>query len=118
MTSITFHVEATQKHVEIIDAIRAGECEVGIALNPNTPHSAIADFVNLVDFVHVMTVEPGFYGGTFLPEVVEKIKDLHFYYPDMCIVVDGGISKENIDILKEAGVSEFVVGSKIEQFYV
>lgn len=118
VSAIIFHVESTEKHVEVIDAIRAGECDVGIALNPKTPHSAIADYVNLVDFVHFMTVEPGFYGGTFLPEVVEKIKDFHFYYPDKPIVVDGGVNPETIDILKEAGATEFVVGSAIEKFYV
>lgn len=116
--SITFHVEATQKHVEVIEAVKEGECEVGIALNPKTPHSAIADFVNLVDFVHFMTVEPGFYGGTFLPDVIDKIADFHFYYPDKPIVVDGGINPDNIDKLKEAGAMEFVVGSAIEKFYV
>lgn len=115
---ITFHTEATQKHQEVIDAIREGDCEVGIALNPKTPHSAIADWVNLVDFVHFMTVEPGFYGGEFLPEVVEKIADFHFYYPDKPIIVDGGINPDNIEKLKEAGATECVVGSAIEKFYV
>ncbi|MEK7616189.1 MAG: ribulose-phosphate 3-epimerase [Patescibacteria group bacterium] len=114
-TSITFHVEATQKHQEVIDMI---ECEVGIALNPKTEWKTIEPWVNLVDFVHFMTVEPGFYGGMFLPEVVEKIKDFHFYYPDMQIVADGGISPENIGILEEAGVNESVIGSRIDQFHV
>ena len=116
VTSITFHAEATQKHIEVIEAIKEGECEVGIALNPKTPHSAIADFVNLVDFVHFMTVEPGFYGGTFLPEVIDKIADFHFYYPDKLIVVDGGVTPENIDKLTEAGAMEFVVGSALDRF--
>lgn len=116
VSGITFHVEATKKHVEVIDAIRALECEVGIAVNPKTPHSAIADYVNLVDYVQFMTVEPGFYGGEFLPEVIEKIADFHYYYPDMRIVVDGGITPENIEKLKEAGAIEFVVGSHLDSF--
>ncbi len=116
VASITFHTEATQKHHEVINAIREGECKVGIALNPKTSHSTIADFVNLVDFVHFMTVEPGFNGGTFLPEVIEKIADFHFYYPDKPIIVDGGVTPENIDQLLAAGASQFVVGTAIDKF--
>lgn len=116
VNSITFHVEATKKHQEVIDAIREGNCSVGMALNPKTPHSAIADFVNLVDFVHFMTVEPGFYGGTFLPEVIDKIIDFHFYYPDMRVIVDGGITPENAPRLIEAGATELVVGSHLDLF--
>lgn len=116
ITSITFHTEATSKHTEVVDAIRDMECEVGLALNPKTPHTAIADYVNLVDKVHFMTVEPGFYGGTFLPEVIDKIADFHYFYPDMPIVVDGGVNPENIEKLTEAGATHFVVGTAIDKF--
>ena len=114
--AITFHVEATQKHIEVIEAIHEGDCDAGIAMNPKTPHSAIADFVDLVDFVHFMTVEPGFYGSPFLPEIIEKIADFHFYYPDKPIIVDGGVNSDNIDKLKEAGATQFVIGTAIDRF--
>ena len=116
VSAISFHAEATQKHIAVIETAREGEVDIGIALNPATPWKQIEAYVNLVDFVHFMTVEPGFMGGTFLPEVVEKITDFHFYYPDKLIVVDGGVNPENIAILEEAGVTQFVVGSRIDEF--
>lgn len=114
--SFVFHVEATSQHKKVIDEIKEADATAGIALNPKTAHSAIADFVNLVDFVHFMTVEPGFMGSDFLPEVIEKIADFHYYYPDMPIIADGGITPDNIDKLREAGVSKFVVGSHLDLF--
>lgn len=107
---IIFHAEATQKHLEVINAIKEGDCEVGIALNPATPHTAISEWVDLVDFVHFMTVEPGFYGGKFVESVVEKIKDFHFYYPDKPIRVDGAVAPETAPKLIEAGATSLVVG--------
>ena len=118
VSGITFHVEATAKHQEVIDAIKEGECEVGIALNPSTPWKEVEAWVNLVDLVHFMTVEPGFNGGEFLPAVVDKIADFHFYYPDKMIIVDGGITPENIDALTTAGASQCVVGSHLHLFHV
>ncbi len=63
-----------------------------------------------------MTVEPGFYGGKFLPEVIDKIGDFHYYYPDKLIIVDGGVNPDNIVKLKEAGATQFVVGTAIDKF--
>ena len=110
---LVFHVEATSKAQEVIDAIKEAECEVGIALNPQTPVARIESFIDQVDFVHFMTVEPGFYGGKFVESVVEKIKDFHFYYPDKPIEVDGGITPETAPKLVEAGATTLVVGSYI-----
>jgi len=115
-TGFSFHVESTQKHLEVIDAAKAGDAEVGIALNPKTPWKEIEPWVNLVDFVHFMTVEPGFNGGTFIPEVVEKITDFHFYYPDKRIIVDGGVTPDKTEELEKAGATDFVVGHDIKDF--
>ncbi|OGN28130.1 MAG: hypothetical protein A3A33_02130 [Candidatus Yanofskybacteria bacterium RIFCSPLOWO2_01_FULL_49_25] len=108
--SFIFHTEATQKHIEVINAIKEGECEVGIALNPSTPHTAISEWVDLVDFVHFMTVEPGFYGGEFVDSVVDKIKDFHYFYPDKPIRVDGDVTPETAPKLVGAGETTLVVG--------
>lgn len=108
-----FHIEATSKSQEVIDAIKESDCIVGIALNPQTPVSRIEPFIDQIDFVHFMAVEPGFYGGKFVDSVVEKIKDFHFYYPDKPIEVDGGITPETALKLIEAGATTLVVGSYI-----
>ncbi len=110
---IIFHIEATQKTQEIIEMIKGGEREVGIALNPETPISALASFVDQIDFVHFMTVEPGFYGGKFMPAVEDKIKDFHYFYPDKPISVDGGINPDTALKLVQAGANALVAGSFI-----
>src|SRR3989344_574568 len=108
-----FHIEATTKAQEVIDAAKETDNAIGIALNPQTPVSKIEPLIDQVDFVHFMTVEPGFYGGEFVESVVEKIKDFHFYYPDKPIEVDGGITPETALKLTEAGATILVAGSYI-----
>jgi len=107
---IIFHVEATDKVMETIAAIKDGDCEAGIALNPQTPIEKIADYMEAVDFVHFMTVEPGFYGSPFVESVIEKIKEFHYFYPDKLISVDGHVDTETAPQLVAAGASELVVG--------
>ncbi|MBI2063094.1 MAG: ribulose-phosphate 3-epimerase [Candidatus Yanofskybacteria bacterium] len=108
-----FHIEATNKSQEVIDAVKEADKTIGIALNPQTPIAKIEPFIDQIDFVHFMTVEPGFYGGKFVDTVIDKIKDFHFYYPDKTVEVDGGITPETAPKLIEAGVNMFVVGSYI-----
>ncbi|MEK7151634.1 MAG: ribulose-phosphate 3-epimerase [Patescibacteria group bacterium] len=108
-----FHIEATSKPQEIIDAVKEFDRSVGIALNPQTAIAKIEPFVDQIDFVHFMTVEPGFYGGKFVESVVDKIKEFHFLYPDKPIEVDGGITPETAPRLIEAGVTMLVVGSYV-----
>lgn len=112
---IIFHMEATKKAREIVAAIKEGERVAGVALNPSTPLSAIEEIINEVDFVHFMTVEPGFYGGKFVETVIQKIADGRYFYPDKPIEVDGGINPENVLELVKAGASRLVVGSYIWQ---
>lgn len=108
-----FHIEATDKAQAVIDPIKEADRLVGIALNPKTPVDKIKPFIDQIDFVHFMTVEPGFYGGQFVDSVIDKIKDFHFYYPDKPIEVDGGVTPETAPRLIEAGVTMLVVGSYI-----
>lgn len=114
---ICFHVESTAKHLDIIKSIRDTDIAVGIALNPKTPWKDIESFVDLVDFVQFLTVEPGFNGAPYVPTVVEKIADFHFYYPDKPISVDGGVTPERIEELEKAGVTRAIVGSAITKFF-
>lgn len=108
-----FHIEATQKVQVVIDAVKEADRQVGIALNPQTPLTAIEGFVDLLDFVHFMTVEPGFYGGKFVDSVVGKIADFHYFYPDKPIEVDGAVTPETAVKLVEAGATMLVAGSYI-----
>ncbi len=109
--SISFHVEATEKPMEVINAVHEMDSQVGVVLNPATPVSEIESFIDTLDFVQFMTVQPGFYGGDFVESVIEKIKDFHYFYPDIIIAVDGGINPDTLGKLKEAGASSFIVGS-------
>ena len=112
---IIFHLEATttDKVISTIDAIHNGEREAGIAINPETPIDQLADYVDLIDRVHFMTVHPGFYGGEFNESVIEKIREFHYFYPDKIISADGGINPDNAPKLIVAGASELVVGSDL-----
>lgn len=109
--SITFHVEATKKYQEVAMAVKEAEKMVGVALNPGTPLEAIKPFIDDLDFVHFMTVEPGFYGGQFLPAVLDKINDCRYFYPDKPIVADGGVTPATASQLVKAGASTLIVGS-------
>lgn len=111
VSRIIVHAEATTKLKEIISEVKDADIQIGVALNPETPIDKIKEFVDGIDLVHFMTVSPGFYGGKFMPEVVEKIKDFHYFYPDVPIGVDGSINPETIGGLVEAGASMFVVGT-------
>ncbi|TAK94079.1 ribulose-phosphate 3-epimerase, partial [Patescibacteria group bacterium] len=102
----------------VIKAIQDGEVSVGMVMNPATPWKAIEPYVELLDFVQFMTVEPGFNGAPFIPSVIEKIADFHFYYPDKPISVDGGVTPDKIEVLEQAGVTRATVGSAIEKFNV
>ncbi len=108
-----FHIEATQKAQEVIDAIKEADKSVGIAINPQTPTDRIEPLIDFIDFVHFMTVEPGFYGGEFVESVLDKIADFHYFYPDKPIGVDGGVTPETAPKLVKAGASILIAGSYI-----
>ena len=98
-----------------MEQIRFHDKAVGIALNPKTPVDVISEFLDDLDFVLFMTVEPGEYGADFVEEVVSKIEAFHARHLSVPIMVDGGIHPENkvIPKLIAAGVSMFVVGSHV-----
>jgi len=111
--SLIFHIEATQKATEIIEKAKEADRRIGVALNPETPISALAAFIDQIDFVHFMTVEPGFYGGQFVESVLDKMSDFHYFYPDKPISVDGGVNLETAPKLIQAGANTLIVGSYI-----
>ncbi len=112
---IVFHVEAAVDPAAAIAAIRRNGVGAGIALNPSTPAEALLPVLAHVDEVLVMTVEPGFAGGRFVPAVVDKVRRIRAlsdrYQPGLSIAVDGAISARTIPELAQAGADRFVGGT-------
>lgn len=114
---ISFHCEAPTASPEIVTQIKKRGAKAGIAMNPNTDISKLNDYFDVVDFVLVMSVYPGFGGQKFIDETLEKIKKLEKYREThnhvFEIEVDGGINGANVSDLAKAGVDIFVAGSAI-----
>ena len=110
---LTFHIESDDEPEQVIQAIRAEGMKVGIALKPSTPLETILPFVMKVNFILVMSVEPGFGGQKFLSRTMEKVRHLRKLYPYLDIGVDGGISKDTIDMAAEAGSNVIIAGTSI-----
>ncbi len=112
--SITIHVEATDKVEECIDLIHSFGIKAGISLNPATPISAIEPYLNKVDMVLVMSVNPGYGGQSYIEDVNPKISKLReMMGEDFLIEVDGGIKKDNIKKVADLGANVIVAGSAV-----
>ena len=114
---ITIHPEATNNMDLSITKIRALNKKVGISLNPETKVDVLIDHLNKIDLVLIMSVNPGFGGQKFMPEVLEKIRELKLIQKkqniDFDIEIDGGINFENSKIAIEAGANILVSGTTI-----
>ena len=112
--NITFHVETVDDAAKAADEIRKLGCQVGITLKPGTPVEALWPAIDRVDLVLVMSVEPGFGGQQFMPEMLAKVRAIRKRLrPDQRLEIDGGIHAETIRLARDAGVDWFVVGSAI-----
>ena len=110
---VLFHHEAASSPRKVISLARDLDLKVGLAINPETTVSAILPLVDEVDSVLLLTVNPGFYGSKFIPEVMDKVAELRSARPDLEIGVDGGIKENNITQVARAGVDVIYVGSAI-----
>jgi ribulose-phosphate 3-epimerase len=110
---ISIHPDATIHLDRSLHLIRESGCEAGLALNPATSPELLAWCVHKLDFVLVMTVNPGFGGQSLIPETLSKITNIHRQYPQLTICVDGGVTCDNIASLAAAGATQFVAGSAI-----
>ena len=114
---ITFHIEADteEKNLECIRLIHSLGLKAGISLKPGTPVEATFPYLNEVDMVLVMTVEPGFGGQKFMADMMPKVKQLREWMddinPDCLIEVDGGVDSVTHAICKENGAEVLVAGS-------
>ena len=114
---ITFHPEATKSTGETIKLIRKFRKKVGISLKPKSEVSLIRDYLDKIDLVLIMSVEPGFGGQKFMPEVLPKLKELKKIIDqekyNVDLEIDGGINFQNSKAAKEAGANILVSGSTI-----
>ncbi|MEI8231016.1 MAG: ribulose-phosphate 3-epimerase, partial [Actinomycetes bacterium] len=115
--SVTMHIESCRDVVGTIKAVKATGSRVGLAIKPATPLSAIEPYLAIVDQVLVMSVEPGFGGQSFMPESMQKIRNLREELTALSLPtwlqVDGGINLENIEAVATAGADTFVAGSAV-----
>lgn len=110
---VVFHYEATERPNEVIARARKAGLGVGLAINPETPVSDTLSLLSKVDSVLLLTVNPGYYGAPFIPEVMDKVAELRAVHPDVEIGVDGGIKEGNIAEVARKGVDMICVGSAV-----
>ncbi len=114
---ITIHYEACEDLPGTLQKIRAKGLKAGVVIKPNTPNGVLEGVLDQVDMVLLMTVEPGFGGQAYIPSSTEKIKELRWMLDarglQTDIEVDGGIKKENLQTVLDAGANVIVAGSAI-----
>jgi ribulose-phosphate 3-epimerase len=114
---ISFHIEEEKHPHRLVQKIRSHGIRPAITLNPHTPPEAVEFLLQDIDMVLLMSVNPGFGGQKFIPTVLQKAKRLKAliekHNPACLIEVDGGVSNQNIEALKEAGVNVVVAGSYV-----
>ena len=116
-TMISFHPEASQHVDRTIQLIKQAGCQAGIVLNPATPLSYLDYVMDKVDMVLLMAVNPGFGGQSFIPSVMDKIRQVRGLIDatgrPIRLQIDGGVKLDNIADIAAAGVDTFVAGSAI-----
>ena len=117
--SITFHLETAKDADALIDRIHALGCKAGMSIKPQTPVEAVRKYLTKLDMLLVMTVEPGFGGQKYIPESTERIRQIRQMEQDLGaeldIQVDGGITRDNIKVVLDAGANVIVAGSAVFQ---
>ena len=114
---ITFHPEATDNIQRTINVIKSCKKKVGISLNPETPSTVIENYLKEIDLILIMSVNPGFAGQKFMPEVLEKVKFFRSKIENdnlnIDIEIDGGIDFETAPLAIKAGANILVSGTTI-----
>lgn len=115
---ISVHAEACKHLDRVLAQIHDAGLESGVALNPATPIDVVKHVLDKTDLILLMTVNPGFGGQKYIPAMTEKIRELRRElefrgYPDIMIEVDGGVTKENISMILEAGANIIVAGTTV-----
>ncbi|MEO5988458.1 MAG: ribulose-phosphate 3-epimerase [Candidatus Eisenbacteria bacterium] len=115
--SITVHIEACTQTREVLRQIRGTGAKAGLSLKPSTPFAAIAPYLPDLDLLLVMTVEPGFGGQLFMPEMLNKVRsaceERQRRKLSFMIEVDGGIGEGTVPLARAAGADVFVAGNAV-----
>ena len=111
---VTFHIEATEKPLECIDLIHSEGKKAGIAISPKTPADAVYPYLDKVDMVLCMTVEPGYGGQKYMADMESKISALRERAGENILIeVDGGIGADNVMAPINAGANVIVAGTAV-----
>lgn len=114
---LSVHIEACRHLHRTMQRIRSLGMAPGVAVNPHTSFSMVEPILREVDFVLVMSVNPGFGGQAFIGAVLDKVRALHAWRlankPELRIEIDGGITAQTIGLARQAGVDWFVAGSAV-----
>lgn len=115
--NVTFHAEATDDPVAVAKDIRAAGARAGLSVKPGTPIEPYLEILRHFDTLLVMSVEPGFGGQSFIPEVLSKAREVRRLVDSgeltLVVEIDGGINADTIEQAAEAGVDCFVAGSSV-----
>jgi ribulose-phosphate 3-epimerase len=113
--NMTVHVETCPNLVQTIEKIKSLGCKAGVTLNPSTPASALDEALPLADLVLVMSVNPGYSGQSFMPEMIGKVEEvrnkLNALRSQAWLEVDGGINVKTLPLMNKAGANVFVTGN-------
>ncbi len=115
--NVTFHAEATDNPVAVARDIRAAGAKAGLSIKPGTPLEPYLEILRDFDTLLVMSVEPGFGGQSFIPEVLSKVRTVRKLVDSgelsILVEIDGGINADTVEQAAEAGVDCFVAGSAV-----
>lgn len=112
---ITFHYEATNETTfDVINIIKSYGARVGVSIKPKTPVSVIRPYLDMVDLVLIMTVEPGFGGQKFMEDCADKIIEVKAYAnKDIIVEVDGGVNAQTAEHCRKCGADALVAGNYV-----
>lgn len=116
-TNLTFHFESEDSPGTVISEIGSFDCNVGISIKPKTPLSAVREYLGRIDRLLIMTVEPGFGGQKFMPDMMDKVRQAAEWRTegghDFDIEVDGGLDVHTVAPAVEAGAEVIVAGTAV-----
>ena len=116
-TYITFHPEASEDIASTIELIRSYDCIPGLAINPPTPLNYVEEYLDQIEIITMMSVNPGFGGQSFIPEVLDKLTETRAMIENsgrnVLLEIDGGVKANNIGDIASYGADVFVSGSGI-----